>query len=99
MLHGEKLAQYHAVIHAAGGESDNLFELRDGLVENFAGGGRGSSGIFAFAKLAQVNAAQELVGVDVVGRGLEQGTRRHFGIMHMAGRAEVEIGQRIGQLG
>ena len=71
MLDGVKLSQDHAVFNATGLQCDDLFKLGNGLVENVVSGRGGDAGVFSFAKLAQVDAAQQLVGFNVVGRGLE----------------------------
>jgi len=56
--------------------------------------GRGRAAcVFAFAELAQVNAAQQLVGVNVVGRGLSKPRAVVFGLLHPA-NGGVEIGER-----
>src|ERR1019366_7456770 len=52
---------------------------------------------FSLAELAQVDAAQQLVGVNVVGRGLEQATGGDFGLLRPAD-AEVESSQGVIQL-
>jgi hypothetical protein len=73
VLDGVKLAQDHAVFNVFGLQRDDLFELGDGLVQNVAGWRSGGDGIGGVAQLTQVNAPQQLVGIDVVGSGLEQG--------------------------
>ena len=62
-----------------------------------AGRGRGD-GVLSLAQLAQINAAQELVGVDVVGRSLEQAAAVASASCRWPD-AEIEIGQRVVQLG
>ena len=94
VLDGVELSQDHAVFDAFGQQGDNLFKFGDGLVENGVRGRGRAACVFAFAELAQVNAAQQLVGVNVVGRGLEQAARGGFGLLHPA-NAEVEIGERV----
>ena len=60
------------VFNALGLQRHDLFELGDGQVERVAGGRCGRDRVLLLAELAQVNAAQELMGVDIVGRGLQQ---------------------------
>ena len=94
MLDRVELAQNHVVLDALGLQGDNLLELRDGLIENIARARSRRAGAFPFSQLAQVDAPQQLVGVDVVGRRRQQRPRRHLGVVHAAG-AEVEIGQGV----
>ena len=50
-----------------------------------------------FAQRAQVDAPQQLVRFDIVGRALQQLPRRALGLARAAG-AEVQVGQRMVQL-
>ena len=54
--------------------------------------------VLAFAELAEIDAAKQLVGVNVVGRSLEQIVGGRFGVAHAAG-SEIEIGEPVVQLG
>ncbi len=97
VLDGVELAKDHAVIHALGLERNDLLELGDGLVENVAGGRGRRDGVGGVAQLAQIDAAEEAMGVDVVGRAFEQAAGGDFGIVEVPG-AEVEIGEAIIEL-
>ena len=97
VLDGVKLAQDHAILDAFGLQLDDPFKLGDGLVENVAGGRGGRDRIGGVAQLAQVKPPQQLVGLDVVGRGLEQASGGGFGFVNVAG-PEVEIGEAVVQL-
>ena len=103
VLHRVKLPQHHVIFHALRLQGHNLLELGNGLVQHLVcdcpatAGAAAPALVFALAQLAQVDPAQQLVRVDVVGRVLQQHPRRHFGIVHAA-HAEIEIGQIVGQL-
>ncbi len=98
MLDGVELAKDHAVFHAARLQGDDLLELGDGLIEGVAAGRGGRNGVLCLAELAQVDAAEQLVGIEIVGRGLEQIVRGGLGLMHLAD-AEIEVGEGIVELG
>ena len=98
VLDGVKLAENHAIGDAGGLQGDDLFELGDGLVKHGAAGRGGCGGVLLFAERAQVDASEEAVGIDVVGRGFEQFTCRVFGLTNMV-RVKIEIGQGVIQRG
>ena len=56
-------------------ERDDLLKFADGLVERVAAGRRGRNGVLRFAQLAQIEAAQQTMRVNVVGCSLEQAAR------------------------
>ena len=95
VLDGVKLAQNHVVLNAFWLQADELLILGDGQVQRIAGGCGG--GIGRIAELAQVDASQDFVRVQVVGNGLEQSPGSGFSFMQAAD-AEVEIGQGVIQL-
>ena len=67
VLHGVKLAQDHAVFHIFRLQRHDLLKLRNGLVQHVAGGRCGRDGVVGVTQLAQINAAEQLVRVDVAG--------------------------------
>ena len=72
VLDGVELAQDHAVLDALRLQRDDLLKLRNRQIQRIAGGrGRGWR-VLPVAQLAQVDAPQQLVRVDVVGRALQQ---------------------------
>ena len=97
MPDGEELAQQHTILDALRIERDDLGEFGDRLVQRIAGGRYRGWSVLLFAQLAQVDAPQQLVRVEVVGRALEQFARHALGLAD-APYAKVQIGQRIVQL-
>ena len=78
----------------------NFLELRNRLVQHLilrAARRRTSrAAVFAFAQLAQVDPAQQLVRFNVIGRVLQQRPRRHFRIARAA-HDEIETREIVGQ--
>ena len=99
VLHGVELAENHTVLNIFGLERNDLLEFGDCLVKHVAAGRRGRNRILGLAKLAQVNAAEELVRAHVVRRGLEQSAGGGFGFAQVARSAEVEVCEGVGELG
>ena len=97
MLHGVKLAQNHAVFNALRLQRNDLFVFRNCLVQDIGRRRSGRGGVLALTQLTQINASQQLVGIHIVGRGLEQIAGCDFCIVGAAG-AEVEVGQAVIQL-
>ena len=93
----DELAQNHTVLDALGLQGDDPLEFADGLVKNIAGGRGGGDGVGSIAQTTKINLAQQLVRINVVGRDLEQPSRRGFGFAHVAA-VEVEVGQPVIQL-
>ena len=93
VLDGIELAQNHAILDVLRLERDDLLEFRNRLVQHIAGGRGGGRRILPFAQRAQVDAPQQLVRVDIVGRALQQLPRRALRLARAAG-AEVQVGQR-----
>src|SRR6185437_12928787 len=86
----------HVVVDVSGLEGDDLFELRDGLLENRIGATVRRRVLIA--ELAKINAAEQLVGGNVIRLRLEQSLDGVFGVGYTS-RAEVKIRQSILQFG
>ena len=97
VLDGVELAQDHAVLYLLGLQGDDLLELGDGLVQHVAGGRCRGDGVLPVAQLAQVNAPQQLVRLDVAGVVPDQLAGGGVGLARAPG-AEVQIGQPNTQL-
>ena len=97
MRDGVELAQDHAILDALGPQGDDFLVFRNRLIQQNAGRRNRGWGILPLAQLAQIDAPQQPVRVNVAGIALEQFARHALRIACTA-KVEIKLGQAVVQL-